>query len=289
MTPRSRTASSAEAQKRCDDHTLAKRLAPLHLHIWLVPHPGTDDRVKDVDDQIHDHVNDGDHEDESLDRHVVAARYPIPGVQSDARPGEYRLDDDVSGHQIAENDSHDGEQRYHGVLQGILPDDPPLRQPKAVVGLDEVGIQYRAHRSPGHLDERGHDDKAEDQHRQRQVPRRRCESAPMESQHAVDGVETGDRGRGLDTRAQPPNRLRGDAQLHVEDENEDDTKPEDRRRSAQNGDLLGNPVDPPPSVHCRHGTDRYAEEEGYQQAVQAQFNRRGQPLQQVLQDRVAGL
>src|SRR5918912_1873168 len=66
-----------------------------------VPHPGVEDRVEDVDDEVDQHEEQSPVENDALDHGVVAA---VDGLVSDLghpRPREDRLGDDGTAHEEA--------------------------------------------------------------------------------------------------------------------------------------------------------------------------------------------
>src|SRR4029450_10985747 len=64
-----------------------------------VPDPGIEEGVGDVDDQIHDHLGGGEHQDQPLNDGIVALQYGIDGEPAEPRDVEHRLGDDNAGDQ----------------------------------------------------------------------------------------------------------------------------------------------------------------------------------------------
>src|ERR687893_2334532 len=67
----------------------------------LVPHPGVENRVEDIDQEVHQHEQRRPEEDHTLDHGVVPAVYRLVGDLADSRPGEDRLRNDRTAHQEA--------------------------------------------------------------------------------------------------------------------------------------------------------------------------------------------
>src|SRR3712207_6119490 len=74
---------------------------PTDASATLVPHPRVEDRVEDIDEEVHQHEQRGPVEHHALDHGVVPAVYRLVGDLADPRPGEDRLGDDRPAHQEA--------------------------------------------------------------------------------------------------------------------------------------------------------------------------------------------
>src|SRR5215207_10279436 len=94
-----------------------------------VPHPGIEDRIEYVHEQVDQHEDQGSVEDHTLYRSVVSAAHGLVGVQTDPGPREDRLGNDRSSHEQSHLQPYHRYRRQHGVSQGVLYDHPPRYDP----------------------------------------------------------------------------------------------------------------------------------------------------------------
>src|SRR3712207_2845596 len=199
---------------------------PTDASATLVPHPWVEDRVEDIDEEVHQHEKRRPVEDYALDHGVVAADYRLVGDLPDPRPGEDRLRDDRPAHQEAylEPDNRDG--RQHGVPQGVLEDHQPRDDPLGAGRADVVLPHHLQHAGAGHPrdDRHRYGPQGEGWHDQVQQPV--PEPREVEREERVDQHQPGYGGDGV--AAAQPSRERQEPQLHGEDHDQDHRQPEDR-------------------------------------------------------------
>src|SRR5215204_2062950 len=94
-----------------------------------VPHPGIQDRVEYVHDQVDQHEEQGPVEDHTLYRSVVPGGNGVVGVKTYPWPREDRLRDDRTSHEQSHLQPDHRYRRQHGVSQGVLEDYPPRDDP----------------------------------------------------------------------------------------------------------------------------------------------------------------
>src|SRR5918997_3390191 len=104
----------------------------------LVPHPGVENRVEDIDQEVHQHEQRCPVEDHTLDHGVVPAVYRLVGDLADPWPGEDRLGNDRPAHQEAYLEPDNRDRGEHGVPQGVLEDHPPRDDPLGAGRADVV-------------------------------------------------------------------------------------------------------------------------------------------------------
>src|SRR5215210_6602265 len=95
----------------------------------LEPHPGVEDGVEYVHNQVDKHEEQGCVEDDTLDRSVVSAAYGLESVQADPRPREDSLGKDRSSHKQSHLQPDHRYRRQHGISQGVLYDHSPRDYP----------------------------------------------------------------------------------------------------------------------------------------------------------------
>src|ERR687893_1357558 len=95
----------------------------------LVPHPGVEDRIEDVDEQVHKHEQRRPVEDDALDHGVIPTVHRLVGDLTDPRPREDRLGNDRPAHQEAYLETNHRDRRQHGVPQSVLEDHLPRDHP----------------------------------------------------------------------------------------------------------------------------------------------------------------
>src|SRR5215216_2412987 len=90
-----------------------------------VPHPGVENGVEHVHEQVDQHEEQGPVEDHTLYRSVVPAGYRSVGVQADSGPREDRLRNYRPSQEQSYLQPYDRYRRQHGVSQGVLYDHSP--------------------------------------------------------------------------------------------------------------------------------------------------------------------
>src|SRR3712207_335805 len=91
----------------------------------LVPHPGVQDRVEDVHQEVHQHEERRPVEDHALHHRVVALVDGLVGDLAYPRPGEDGLRDHRPAHQKPDLKPYYRNSGQHGVPEGVLEDHPP--------------------------------------------------------------------------------------------------------------------------------------------------------------------
>src|SRR5215207_2403202 len=101
--------------------------------IWAsatsVPHPGVEDRVEDVYEEVNQHEQRRPVEHDALDHGVVATVDGVVGDLAHPRPGEDGLRDDRPAHEETGLQPYNRHGRQHGVPHGVLEDHPPRDDP----------------------------------------------------------------------------------------------------------------------------------------------------------------
>src|SRR3954453_3360935 len=143
IVPRISTGNSGKSPRR-NRRSAAKRGTPVGRRATsvkrLMSGPQSDtrinDRVKDVNQKVHDDDHRPAQDHDSLDDREVAERDALIEQPANAGPGEHGLDDDSD---IDHNDQIDPGQRQHRdqrVLKRVLGDDQALRQAFELCQLD---------------------------------------------------------------------------------------------------------------------------------------------------------
>src|SRR3954453_11199761 len=114
-----------------------------------------DNRVENVNHQIHhdDHRAAQDHD--PLDDREITERDPLIEQPSDTGPGEHGLDDDRDIDHDDEIDAGQRQYRDQRVLEGVLGNNPELRQALEARQLDIFRTQHFEHRRAGQTHMRG--------------------------------------------------------------------------------------------------------------------------------------
>src|SRR5215218_934257 len=121
-----------------------------------VPHPGIEDRVEYVHEQVDQHEDQGSVEDHTLYRSVVSAAHGLVGVQTDPGPREDRLGNDRPSHEQSHLQPYHRYRRQHGVSQGVLYDHPPRDYPLGPRRPHVVLVHDLQHAGASHPHHHGH-------------------------------------------------------------------------------------------------------------------------------------
>src|SRR5215813_5189385 len=92
---------------------------------WLIasspiPDPRIEREIREVDQQVHDRVGDGDQQHDALDHRIVAAQHRRDDEAAEAWDVEHGLDHDRAADQNGEGDPDHGERGDDRVLQRVL-------------------------------------------------------------------------------------------------------------------------------------------------------------------------
>src|SRR5262249_34075604 len=171
--------------------------------LTLIANPRIDHGVREVHREVDDHDHEPTEDDRRLHHGEVAERNALVEQPPDARPREDSLDYDGD---IDHEDEIDPGQRQHRdqrVLEGVLADDERLRQPLEPRELDVLGAEHLEHRRTCQAHVGGGEIPPQREGRHQHVPRR--------------------------ARA----RRRQPAEIHREEEDEQQADPEGRHRKPE--------------------------------------------------------
>ena len=171
-----------------------------------------------------------DQQDAALHDRIVARLHAVDQPVADARPRKDRLGEDGAGQQQSDLQPDDGDDRDQRIAQRVHDDDAPARQPLGARGAHVVLAQHFEHRRARHPRDHRQRNRAERDRRQDQVRQRRAERAHVAGAQRVDEHEAGRRRHVvLDGDA---SRHRRPAELHGEEQDQQQRPPEDRHRIA---------------------------------------------------------
>src|SRR5215212_682828 len=128
-----------------------------------VPHPGVEDRVEYVHEQVDEHEEQGPVEDHALYRSVIPAGYRSVGVQADPGPREDRLCNDRPAHEQSHLQPDHRYRRQHSVSESVLYDHPPRDDPLGPGRPHVVLVHDLEHAGAGHPHHHCHGDGREGQ------------------------------------------------------------------------------------------------------------------------------
>src|SRR5882724_10134430 len=111
----------------------------------LVSDPRIEDDVRQVDGEVHQHVNARDTQHHALDDGVVAAQHGRDDQPAEPGNVEDLLHDDGAGDEDGQRDADDGDGRDHRVLERVLVDDCALAEAAGAAGRDERLAQHVQH------------------------------------------------------------------------------------------------------------------------------------------------
>src|SRR5713226_9124723 len=156
---RNRRHSSRQGPAACDSSTgpVSERRAPSSmmavvsgpgpsvLLTWpasLETHLRVQERVHDVDEQVHHDEGQREDEDHALDHGQVLLHDRVQGVLAEAVDGEDALHDERAAEQVRDLDSQDRGGGDGRVLQCVLPDDRASREAVGTRGADVVLVEH---------------------------------------------------------------------------------------------------------------------------------------------------
>src|SRR5260370_25429131 len=113
------------------------------MMLWRAPYSRQtdariDESIRYVGEETGDDVDERDQQHDNLHDQKVARLDRLDGKLADAGPGEYCLDDDGAGEQIADLDCRDGNDRDCRIAQDVTPDDACERQAACATCSDVV-------------------------------------------------------------------------------------------------------------------------------------------------------
>ena len=196
-----------------------------------MPNARVDHAVEHVDDQVDRDDDRRDQQDAALHDRIVARLHAVNQPVADAGPGKDRLGQDRARQQQADLQPDDRDHRNQRVAQRVHDDHAPARQALGARGAHVVLAQHFEHRRARHPRDhrqrnRAERDRRQDQVRQRRAERARCRparsvSTSMKPVAAGTSYCDGDAAR-----------HRRPAELHREEQDQQQRPPEDRHRVA---------------------------------------------------------
>src|SRR5580658_2256683 len=110
------------------------------------------------------HVHDGHGQHEALHRREIRRDQRFDRIGADAGPGEHFFHQHIGAEQEREHHAERGDDRQHGVAEGVGDNHGRRRQAAGACGAHEIRRQHRQHRGPRHPRDRR---QREDRQRQR--------------------------------------------------------------------------------------------------------------------------
>ena len=241
-----------------------------------------DGPVQDVDEQIDENENSPRDEREAHDAVVVGAQDRVDGVEAQARPVEHAFDHDGAGEQDAEDQADLRHRADERVAQHVLPDDHALRQAHGVLIEHEVGVDGIEHAGAGEAHDGRHGGKGQRHDGQDEVRDDVREDGPVALDEGVDEEEAG---HGIGTPAVGAALQRRPAELHGEQQLEQDREPEAGDGEAGDREEAQGMVDDGIAPCRRDDAERNAEQDGDDDGDQGQLDGRRHAREQILGDR----
>src|SRR5215208_2409106 len=251
-----------------------------------VPHPGVEEGVEYVHEQVDQHEEQGSVEDYALYRSVVPAGYRIVGVQADPGPREDRLGNYRPSHEQSHLQPDHRYRRQHGVSQGVFYDYPPRDDPLSPGCPHVILVHDLQHAGAGHPHNHGHGNGREGQGGHYEVQQPVPEASEVQREQRVHQHQPG---YGGDSRRWvQASRERQELQIHAEDHDQNHRQPENGhaypRERQDRGGLVEQRVLPDSRDHPYGDPDEHGDEHRERHELEGG----GQPHPQLGSHRPAG-
>src|SRR6516164_4696664 len=211
-----------------------------HGVLRMLVHSGEPDAwidigIENVDAEIDAKDQDRFQDDHRLQQRKVAIDHGFVCEAAYPGPGEHGLRHDRAGNEIADEHSPERQHWNERIAQAMLPNHHGLAQPLDAGQFDVFAVEHLKHARPRQPHEARGKKCSERDHRQHVM---------LRSAHAAG---------------------REPAELHTEQEDQDDAEPEARRRYAEDGDRPRCAIEETPPIDRRNDAKRNADRHGEQQ------------------------
>jgi hypothetical protein len=237
-----------------------------------MPDPRVDDAVQHVDDQVDRDDDRCDQQDPALHDRIIARLHTVDQPVAHARPREDRFGEDRPRQQQSDLQPDDRDHRDQRVAQRVHDDDAPARQALGAHGAHVVLAQHLEHRRTRHPRDDRERDRPERDRRQDQVRQRGAECRHVARAQRVDQHETGER-RDVVLHGDASGNRRP-AELHREEQDQQQRPPEDRHRIAGQRESHHRVIRHGVAPHRRQDAGRQPDDDGEQQREERELDRR---------------
>src|SRR5690625_161697 len=229
----------------------------------VIAHPGVEEAVGQVDQQVDQHEQEREHQDRALDDGEVAGVDRLDDEAADAGPGEHDLGHHGTAEQRSELYADDGDDRQQGVAESMLVNDDVVAQAFGAGGAHVVTVEHFQQAGTHQARHQRQDRGAEGKRRQQQVTQVVPQSleAALGEQHAQALEERG---------AAAEQRQPADVQSHGTEQYQ--RQPEVWQRHAQQRHEHAAEVDPAVAVGGGQYTERDAQDDGQHQRGDRQLD-----------------